>query len=136
MKTPKDRGFVTPRQRQVLELLAAEPGLSTTEIAKRLGCSQTNVYDICDRLLALGYMRRSGTLVIGPRCGTCPHCSQPVYRPELVQARPYLKLSDEKRRAILLSRGKAVAIAARFGVSERFVRKLWSTRTAQEVAHA
>jgi len=118
-----DRGIITPRQHELIELIATHPGISTTDLAKRLGCSQTNVYDICQRLLRIGYLRRSGTLVIGPRCGCCPHCKQPTYRRDAIRSEPFQKLTPEQRRAILLSRGKAAAIALRFGVDESTVHR-------------
>lgn len=123
-RTLRDHGEITARQHQLLTAIANDPTVSLRDLALALNCSQSNLYDVAARLLALGYLTRAGCFSIGPRCGQCPHCGAPKFSPSRVRCAPSRKLPQEVRDKIALSVGSATRVARRFGVGDKTVRKI------------
>lgn len=106
---------ITPRQHEALEQFARSPGITTSEVAKRLGITATSLASLMEPLLRRGLLRRVGTVTIGHGCGSCSTCGQPVYRPRLTVRKPG-KLTEWQRTQIATSKAKPDSVARRFGV--------------------
>ncbi len=111
---------ITRRQMQALRAFAENPGAPVSEIAPKLGITVSAMYGLMQPLIDAKYLREQGTVAIGPACGQCPCCRQPVFKSP-PPVRHAGKLTPEQRRQIAMSVGSGPRVAKRFGISPTVV---------------
>lgn len=115
---------MTPRQFEMLKLIADDPSIRLSELAAKMGCTVFNLYDVARPLLASGHLAKPGCFALGPACGTCPHCGSASFHPSRVGEVTARKIPAEDRKRIALSVGPAAKVARRFKIDPATVRKI------------